>query len=78
MDGDKIAILTAGYLKKLLTAARLHEIKLGLVQTAYANGASTQYITQSLVHYYPAHSVIFLMRSTLFMQYCLQTCVSHP
>lgn len=49
LDGDKIAILIASYLKKLLTAGGLSEsIALGLVQTAYANGASTDYISNKL------------------------------
>ncbi|XP_066151550.1 phosphoacetylglucosamine mutase isoform X2 [Euwallacea fornicatus] len=47
MDGDRIATLIAGYLKEVLekTGLKLH---LGLVQTAYANGASTDYITKEL------------------------------
>ncbi|XP_066254329.1 phosphoacetylglucosamine mutase [Euwallacea similis] len=47
MDGDRIATLIAGYLKEVLekTGLKLH---LGLVQTAYANGASTDYITNEL------------------------------
>ncbi len=38
----------AGYLKELLTQAKL-ELNLGLVQTAYANGSSTKYIKDQLV-----------------------------
>jgi len=49
LDGDRIATLIAGYLKELLDQAGLSSsVKLGLVQTAYANGASTKYITQTL------------------------------
>lgn len=48
LDGDKIAILIVSYLKELIEASGL-SIKLGLVQTAYANGASTNYVTETLV-----------------------------
>lgn len=49
LDGDRIATLIAGHLKQLLAAAGLTDkIKLGLVQTAYANGSSTEYISNSL------------------------------
>ena len=42
-DGDKIAILFAIFTKKLLTDAGLSEqLRFGMVQTAYANGASTR------------------------------------
>jgi len=49
LDGDRIATLIAGYLQELLASAGLQDsIKLGLVQTAYANGSSTDYITREL------------------------------
>ena len=51
MDGDKIATLIAGYFKELLTESGL-DLSLGLVQTAYANGSSTKYITEKLVGSY--------------------------
>lgn len=45
LDGDRIAVLFAFYLRKLLTAAGLDkDLKLGVVQTAYANGASTAFL----------------------------------
>ncbi|XP_038070893.1 phosphoacetylglucosamine mutase-like isoform X2 [Patiria miniata] len=47
LDGDKIATLIAGYIQELLTAANL-QLNMGLVQTAYANGSSTQYATDVL------------------------------
>ncbi|XP_050303430.1 phosphoacetylglucosamine mutase [Anthonomus grandis grandis] len=47
MDGDRIATLIAGYLKEILENTGL-KLNLGLVQTAYANGASTDYITNEL------------------------------
>lgn len=47
LDGDRIAILVAEYIKELINETGL-EVNLGLVQTAYANGASTEYITNKL------------------------------
>ena len=49
LDGDKIAALVAGFLKELVTGAGLqNRLKggIGVVQTAYANGASTDYLKQ--------------------------------
>jgi len=49
LDGDRIATLIAGHLKKLLADSGLSDsLKLGLVQTAYANGSSTEYISSKL------------------------------
>lgn len=47
MDGDRIATLIAVYIKELLEASGL-SLHLGLVQTAYSNGAATDYITRVL------------------------------
>ncbi|XP_052250304.1 phosphoacetylglucosamine mutase-like [Dreissena polymorpha] len=47
MDGDRIATLVAGFLKSLVARTGL-KLNLGLVQTAYANGSSTSYITETL------------------------------
>lgn len=45
LDGDKIATLAAGYIGELVRNAKLDDrIKLGVVQTAYANGSSTRYL----------------------------------
>ena len=44
--------LVAGYLKELLAESQISNLDLGLVQTAYANGSSTEYITSKLVRYY--------------------------
>lgn len=49
LDGDRIATLLSSYVTELLTACEAPGLTLGLVQTAYANGASTAYITQQLV-----------------------------
>ncbi|KAJ8941080.1 hypothetical protein NQ318_003261 [Aromia moschata] len=51
MDGDRIATLVTGYLQEVLQQTGI-QLNLGLVQTAYANGASTEYITQILLMKY--------------------------
>uniref|UniRef100_A0A0K2V2U3 Phosphoacetylglucosamine mutaselike [Xiphosphorus maculatus] n=2 Tax=Lepeophtheirus salmonis TaxID=72036 RepID=A0A0K2V2U3_LEPSM len=47
LDGDRIATLIASYLKDLLAESGL-QFRLGIVQTAYANGNSTDYIKNKL------------------------------
>lgn len=47
LDGDRIATLVAAYFKELLETSGL-SLQLGLVQTAYANGGSTDYISNVL------------------------------
>lgn len=47
LDGDKIAALTAAFIVELVKNAGLEgQINLGVVQTAYANGASTKYLSE--------------------------------
>ncbi|KAF8642252.1 hypothetical protein AX16_009527 [Volvariella volvacea WC 439] len=49
LDGDKIAALAAGFIVDLVRLAGLGEnIRVGVVQTAYANGASTRYLREIL------------------------------
>lgn len=49
LDGDRIATLAATYIGELVEKAGLKDkIKLAVVQTAYANGASTKYIEKHL------------------------------
>ncbi|KAI9884041.1 MAG: ribosomal RNA processing protein [Watsoniomyces obsoletus] len=49
LDGDKIAILAALFIGELARSAGIaDQLRIGVVQTAYANGASTDYITKSL------------------------------
>jgi phosphoacetylglucosamine mutase len=48
LDGDKIATLAASFIGDLTSAAGLSALKIGVVQTAYANGSSTSYITKTL------------------------------
>lgn len=47
LDGDRIATLIADYLMNLVSGCGV-SLKLGIVQTAYANGASTDYIVKNL------------------------------
>ncbi|CAG9864360.1 unnamed protein product [Phyllotreta striolata] len=47
LDGDRIAALAASYLKDIVQKTGL-DLNIGLVQTAYANGASTDYISNKL------------------------------
>lgn len=47
LDGDKIAVLVAEFIGGLVKSAGLsEELKVGVVQTAYANGASTRYLAK--------------------------------
>jgi len=48
LDGDKIATLAASFIGDLTKAAGLTSLRIGVVQTAYANGSSTSYITKAL------------------------------
>eukprot|EP00898_Chlorokybus_atmophyticus_P004933 jgi/Chlat1/5440/Chrsp36S05439 len=47
-DGDRIAVLCAVYVQRALASANYEGIQVGMVQTAYANGASTQYVRDVL------------------------------
>ncbi|CAJ1077160.1 phosphoacetylglucosamine mutase [Xyrichtys novacula] len=47
LDGDKIATLISTFLKELLTQAHL-DLKIAVVQTAYANGSSTHYLENTM------------------------------
>lgn len=49
LDGDKIATLAALFIGELAKNAGVADkLKIGVVQTAYANGSSTDFITKSL------------------------------
>ncbi|KAF2657998.1 Phosphoacetylglucosamine mutase [Lophiostoma macrostomum CBS 122681] len=49
LDGDRIATLVASFLGKLVEQSGLAaKIKIGVVQTAYANGAATKYVQENL------------------------------
>lgn len=46
LDGDKIAALVASFIADLVRLSGLSKsVSLGLIQTAYANGASTKYLS---------------------------------
>ncbi|ODV61728.1 phosphoacetylglucosamine mutase PCM1 [Ascoidea rubescens DSM 1968] len=47
LDGDKISTLLASYFIKLIKLTGL-DLSVGVVQTAYANGASTKYLSEVL------------------------------
>ncbi|KAM8831589.1 phosphoacetylglucosamine mutase [Spinachia spinachia] len=47
LDGDKVATLISTFLKELLTQAGL-DLKMAVVQTAYANGSSTNYLEDTM------------------------------
>lgn len=49
LDGDRIATLGAAFLADMTRVAGIDSIlKIGIVQTAYANGAATEYVSQVL------------------------------
>jgi phosphoacetylglucosamine mutase len=49
LDGDRISSLNASFIGDLVRSAGLEEdLRIGVVQTAYANGASTAYIEKHL------------------------------
>lgn len=48
LDGDRIATLLADYISKQLSLCRLTQLRLGIVQTAYANGASTAFAAKQI------------------------------
>lgn len=48
LDGDRIATLAALFIAEQVRAAGLEGLQIGVVQTAYANGASTEYINKVL------------------------------
>ncbi|KAK8849470.1 hypothetical protein IAR55_004803 [Kwoniella newhampshirensis] len=48
LDGDKVAVMVAMFFGDLIAKAKLEgdsKVKVGVVQTAYANGSSTKYLT---------------------------------
>ena len=50
LDGDRFSVLYATFLSiKLQDAKLLDDVKIGVVQTAYANGRSTDYIVNTMV-----------------------------
>lgn len=49
LDGDRFSVLFASFLASKLNEAKLlDQIKMGVIQTAYANGSSTNYIVNTM------------------------------
>ncbi|KAJ3570879.1 hypothetical protein NPX13_g5579 [Xylaria arbuscula] len=49
LDGDRIATLAASFIADLSRSAGIdNQLRIGVIQTAYANGASTKYVEQHL------------------------------
>lgn len=48
LDGDRIAILAAEFIGDLVKEAGIPDLQIGLVQTAYANGAAKHYVEKTL------------------------------
>lgn len=78
LDGDKIAGLAAVFITDLVQEAGIDSIKVGVVQTAYANGSSTNYLTKVLVsfiyylHYFFFFTQSFNLERTCFL--CIYRC----
>lgn len=54
LDGDKIAALVAAFIVELVKGSGLEgQVRVGIVQTAYANGASTKYLSDVSSEIYP-------------------------
>ena len=54
LDGDRFSVLFALFIsKKLIEANLFDQVKIGVVQTAYANGRSTDYIFHTMVSVFP-------------------------
>ena len=50
LDGDRFSVLFALFISAKLKEAKLGEkIRIGVIQTAYANGSSTKYLTEKMV-----------------------------
>jgi phosphoacetylglucosamine mutase len=50
LDGDRFSVLFASFIStKLEEAKLLDQVKMGVIQTAYANGSSTNYIVNIMV-----------------------------
>ena len=50
LDGDRFSVLFALFISKKLNDAKLlNQVTIGVIQTAYANGSSTDYIVNTMV-----------------------------
>ncbi|CAF3211590.1 unnamed protein product [Rotaria socialis] len=49
LDGDRFSVLFASFISKKLKEAKLiDQVKIGVIQTAYANGSSTNYVINTM------------------------------
>ncbi|CAF0801867.1 unnamed protein product [Didymodactylos carnosus] len=48
LDGDRFSVLYASFLHTKLQQAKLNDVKIGVIQTAYANGSSTDYLINTM------------------------------
>ena len=56
LDGDRFSVLFASFLSiKLKDAKLFDQVKMGVVQTAYANGHSTDYLLNTMVKLFANH-----------------------
>lgn len=83
LDGDKIAGLAASFITELVHEAGIDSIKVGVVQTAYANGSSTNYLTKVLVRM-GVYLFIYIFRLYLLLYVectcflCIHWCQTSP
>lgn len=78
LDGDKIAALVAAFIVELVKAAGLDDsIKVGVVQTAYANGASTKYLAE-VSNMSSFHSPEFYFSLAPSSEMCANRCQTSP
>lgn len=72
LDGDKISTLTAIYLKDLVkNSDLLDQLKLCIVQTAYANGSSTSFIEDFMVIIFIFFMFLIVKNNCVFKYCCL-------
>lgn len=78
LDGDKIAVLVAEFIGGLVKSAGLsEEIKVGVVQTAYANGASTRYLAKVCIWVFSIRLFSLCHLSQRLPIKCVATGVKH-
>lgn len=78
LDGDKIAALVAAFIVDLVKAAGLEdELRVGIVQTAYANGGSTKYLSEVSPQSINMNMNLFVFVETS-RSLCLHWCKAPP
>jgi len=78
LDGDKIAVMVAMFLGDLMNKAKLEgdaKLKVGVVQTAYANGSSTKYLKSVCPFFSWPHTLTIFQRNIPIT--CVSTGVKH-